>query len=239
MADLETLLADTRYFLDQGSDPSAPNAGEPVIYTKSGQLYLRNNSAVVGPYLDETAHDVHDHTGVPGVGGGGGAAAVGMQAFAPPLGFNHSGNTNSAPAGVAYLHFIPVTAPMKIRALGIHVTGTNSGTVQWGLFDSSSDATAATKVAGGSGTAGSTGWVKLAADSAPVSLDPGLYVLIIHFPAVNSPTARFQSGSTTVGRSQSSYTWDDTPDLTTGWTDNPAIWLVALVGDLDGSNNQW
>lgn len=76
MANIETLLADSRYFADQGSDPSAPASGEPVIYTKSGQLYLRNNSAIVGPMLDETAHDALDHTGLTGVGGGSGGDMV-------------------------------------------------------------------------------------------------------------------------------------------------------------------
>lgn len=70
MADLETLLADTRYFVDQGSDPSAPSAGNRVLYTKAGGLFLRGSAAIVGPILDETAHDLLDHTGLTGVAAG-------------------------------------------------------------------------------------------------------------------------------------------------------------------------
>jgi hypothetical protein len=86
MADLETLLADTRYWLDQGSDPAAPPAGEPVTYTKSGLLYIRNSSGVVGPLLVEAAHDAHDHTGVPGVGTGGSGIAAGTSFPGSPSG---------------------------------------------------------------------------------------------------------------------------------------------------------
>ena len=77
MADLETLLADSRYWADQGSDPSAPSAGEPVSYTKSGLLYIRHSGGIVGPLIDETAHDALDHTGLTGVGGGGGGISSG------------------------------------------------------------------------------------------------------------------------------------------------------------------
>lgn len=78
MANIETLLADTRYFVDQGSDPSAPSAGNRVLYTKAGGLYLRSSSAILGPILDETAHDLLDHTGLTGVGA---PAFIGCQAL--------------------------------------------------------------------------------------------------------------------------------------------------------------
>jgi hypothetical protein len=38
-----------------------------------------------------------------------------------------------------------------------------------------------------------------------------------------------------IARKQASYTWDDTPDLTTGWTDSAGPFVVRLVGDIDGS----
>ena len=34
------------------------------------------------------------------------------------------------------------------------------------------------------------------------------------------------------------YTWDDTPDLTTAWSDSGAMPTMFLLGDLDGTN-QW
>jgi len=80
MANIETLLADTRYFVDQGSDPSAPSAGNRILYTKAGGIYLRSSAAIVGPLLDEAAHDALDHTGLTGVGGGGSSAFVGCVA---------------------------------------------------------------------------------------------------------------------------------------------------------------
>lgn len=67
MANLETLLADTRYWVDQGSDPSAPSAGNRVMYTKAGGLYLRSSSGIVGPIIDETLHDALDHSGLTGI----------------------------------------------------------------------------------------------------------------------------------------------------------------------------
>ena len=121
MADLETLLADTRYFADQGSDPSAPSAGEPVLYTKSGELYLRNNSLVRGPMLDETAHDALDHTGLTGVGGGGGGGTVSF------LGYNTIGASwVSMTAQRVYMKPFTLSEAAIVLAIQAHIR-LNSG----------------------------------------------------------------------------------------------------------------
>jgi hypothetical protein len=93
MANIETLLADTRYFVDQGSDPTAPSAGNAILYTKSGDLYVRDSAAIVGPLLDETAHDLLDHTGLTGVGGG------------TPIGSGYRGLILAEPSLVSYWEF--------------------------------------------------------------------------------------------------------------------------------------
>jgi hypothetical protein len=45
MANLETLLADTRYFSEQGSAPATPASGSGVLYVKSdGKIYFKNDA---------------------------------------------------------------------------------------------------------------------------------------------------------------------------------------------------
>lgn len=49
---------------DLGADPAAPSAGQVKWYTKGGQLYYRNSSAVVGPII---AGGVTDHGALSGL----------------------------------------------------------------------------------------------------------------------------------------------------------------------------
>jgi hypothetical protein len=174
-------------------------------------------------------------------GGGAGSSAGGRQLVALPEQAlpSTTGGSNLAPtADDAFWAHINLSAPMMVRALVFAVITSNSGTLEWGLFDFSSNAAAATKLVGGSGTTGGTGWRAIAATGAPVTVQPGSYALIFKAPSANSPTLSFRNLGTLDGRlarKQASYVWDDTPDLTTGWTDSAGPFVMRLVGDIDGS----
>lgn len=167
----------------------------------------------------------------------GGAGAVGLQLIAAAPGFIVATTNNTTPAASAgYLQPILIAAPMKVGSLVANMQAASSGTWQWGLFDYSSSATAATKLAGGSGTLNGTGFQSIAATSAPVDVDPGAYLLIVHAPAANTGSIyRFATAASLMAKSQASYVWDDTPDFTTGWatTTNPYQWFLS--GYLNGS----
>jgi hypothetical protein len=179
-------------------------------------------------------------------GGGGGDTVVGnvlvvypdsVQAVMPTDG----SNTFSPSASAAWLYPIQIPGKMLVRSLLFRVETAGTGTFQWGLFYTGSDATAATKVAGGSGALNATGWVAIPADSAPVSIDAGGYMIVWHVPAANRPTLRYTdhtSISPTRIKFQTSYTWDDTPNFTSGWSHDNGTYIIALKGDLDASN-QW
>jgi hypothetical protein len=179
-------------------------------------------------------------------GGGSGDTVVGnvlvvypepVQTLMPTDGSNNFSPTGSA----AWLYPIHIPGKMYVRSLLFRVETGNTGSFQWGLFYTGSDATAATKVAGGSGALNATGWVAIAADSAPVLIDAGAYMLIFHVPAANRPTLKYTDHLGTSPfrlKAQLSYTWDDTPNLTSGWTHDSGSYIIALKGDLDASN-QW
>ena len=120
------------------------------------------------------------------------------------------------------------------------MTAAATGTYEWGLFDYSSSATACTKLAGGSGALNSTGWLAIAASGAPVTISAGNYMLIVKTASANQGTPQLATGGAAGAgyKAQSSYVWDDTPDLTTGWTDTSGPMLVRLKGDLI-SGTQW
>lgn len=170
----------------------------------------------------------------------GGAAATGQQVVAHPHFMTPSAAATGGTAGRAYAMPISIVAPMKLRNLSIRVNATGTGTVQWGLFNAASNAAACTKVAGGSAVLNATGWRTIAASGAPVSVAPGSYILILHLPASNQPSLFFDSGAGSPGycKIQSSYTWSDTPNLTTGWSSEQVVFACYLRGDMDGSN-QW
>jgi len=165
----------------------------------------------------------------------------GQQSVAPPLFMTPSAASTGGTAGRAYAMALSMAGKMKIRNLTIRVNTSAAGTVQWGLFDTSSNAASATKVAGGSAALGSTGWQTIAASSAPVSVAAGSYILIIHLPSSNQPSLFFDSGAGSPGycKIQNSYTWTDTPNFTSGWSSEQVVFACYLRGDMDASNNQW
>jgi hypothetical protein len=183
-----------------------------------------------------------DHTGLVGVGGSG---AVGRPvACHPPFPTEVTSTTTNSTAQLGWATPIIVPAAMKVRGLQILVTAAGAGSIQWGLFDYSSSATAATKVAGGSAAPGGTGWRSIAATSAPVDVAAGAYMLIWQNPSSNASTIRCAVSASSAAfpwnQLFTAYTWDDTPDLTSAsWVANSTIASVYLEGDLDASNNRW
>jgi uncharacterized protein (DUF2141 family) len=178
----------------------------------------------------------------------GGAAAFAFTGFvlqAFPFGFSPGvGDTGGSTVNDAWANPYQIPGVMYVRSLRIKCTASAAGTVQWGLFDYSTSATAATKVVGGAAALGSTGWVDIDATSAPVRVEPGNYLMVLKLPAANSPTIAFALYTGTIGpgaaRRYPSYTWDDTPDFTSGsWAANPYAIKAVLVGDMDASGQEW
>jgi hypothetical protein len=158
----------------------------------------------------------------------------------PPVAMSTGTN---ATAQLAWATPIVVPGAMKVRGMTIEVTSAGAGSIQWGLFDYSSNPAAATKVAGGSAAPGGTGWRSIAATSAPVDVAAGAYILIWQNPAANASTVRtLVTGGVALPWNQlwTTYTWDDTPDLTSAsWVSNSTTAALYLEGDLDASNNRW
>lgn len=177
-----------------------------------------------------------DHTGLTGVGG---AAGTGLVLIAAPVGLDFTQTGGGGTAGTGYMIPISIPGSMRLRKLRLKVQSGAAGTVEWGLFDYSSSATACTKLAGGSGAV-ATNWSDIAATGAPVVVPPGNYILIVKLPAATAPSLTTCSIGTSANcmKSQAAYAWDDTPDVTSGWTDTTATFVMHLEGDIDGST-QW
>lgn len=178
----------------------------------------------------------------PSGGGGGGVSFAGYPSLVLAPGFLTSPGTTANPSGQGKAVPITLPGPMRIRGLVIEVTTAGTGTVQWGLFDPSSDATAAVKVAGGSGTGGPSGALLIPAASAPVVVPAGAYVLIIGFPSSGSPNVAVRSTGVTLpwNRVWTTYTWDDTPDLTSAsWATSTALMNAYLKGDMNDASATW
>ena len=155
-------------------------------------------------------------------------------------GTNSAAPTN-ATADIARAAPVIVPGAMRVRSMWIHVSSNGAGAVEWGLFSTASTLTAATKVAGGSAAPGGTGWREIAAASAPVSIDRGTYILIVENPAATQSTISTYTTAASMGifQAKATYTWDDTPDLTSGWSDSTIMWLCYLEGDMDASSTRW
>ncbi len=228
------IQADTR-----ANQPAATAVAVGTLYfvTDEGELERSTGSAWVQVGLNETGHDALDHTGLTGVGGG--SSLGGRSLLVPVLNMN-MGSTATAnlQSAVAYAWPVAVAGPMQLDKLGMHVTTGNAGTVEWGLFDCSSDPTACTKVAGGSGALSSTGYQTIAATGAPVSLSAGAYVLIVRAPTSGGPVIRRSDLGITMPsmKFQVSYTWDDTPNIESGWTTDSVVVHAWLHGRTDAGS---
>ena len=62
----------------EGSAPGTPSSTQWKQYTKTDGLYVIDDAGTeTGPLIDETAHDLLDHTGLTGVGGSGSGISSG------------------------------------------------------------------------------------------------------------------------------------------------------------------
>lgn len=148
-----------------------------------------------------------------------------------PTGVRFEGSASGSPTTTGFLVWVNIPGDMDIAALAFAVSASGTGTYQWGLFDYSSDPTSCTKLAGGSGAVGGTGWREIAATGAPVAVAAGNYALIWQTPASNAATLYRDplAVTPTFSQNNTSYSWDDTPDITTGWSDLGLIYCVALT----------
>jgi hypothetical protein len=191
----------------------------------------------------ETEHDTWDHTGLTGVGG----SATGFPIVIVPQGcaiasMIAASPTTNATADVARAVPVYIPAAMKLRSLWIEIGTSAAGSIEWGLFDLGTTLTAATKVAGGSAAPGGTGWREITATGAPDDVAAGAYMLIVENPATNPSTIRCYSANSAPGffKAFTTYTWDDTPDLTSGsWSDSSIMYAVYLEGDMNASATRW
>jgi hypothetical protein len=241
----------TKIHFAEGAAAATPDAAEVVTYAKAdGLMYSKDDAGVetlMSGGAGGGAPDAHaashenggaDEIDVTGLTGAGGGSDVGLAVIvAPPLISLTNSTTNNADMAFA----IPINVPsaMLLRALTIRASAGTAGVVQWGLFDYTATPTAATKLAGAS-SALATGFNEVAAAGAPVSVVAGNYMIVVHLPSATQPTLYTQSLPTACSavRFIDPYTWDDTPDFTTGWADTSQLPMVFLFGDLK-SGTQW
>lgn len=204
------------------ADASDAHDASAISFSPTGSVAATDVQAAIAEVASEAA----------------GATGNVLRVIAPGADITSTSTGGSANSGYAMPFSIP--GPMLLRACRFRVQTGGSGTVQWGLFDYSATPAACTKLAGASAALNSTGWVDIAATGAPVSVSSGNYMLIIHLPSSNAPALSTVNNGTTAGllKSQSSYVWDDTPDITSGWTASTSQFSIMLIGDANGSN-QW
>lgn len=215
-------------------------------YTFIGPLTLEEGAEIEG---DAATAAVVDFT-ISGVerdaaaGGGGGGGGIGLITVVPMQGGNvdTSGPTSYAGgADEARMFAVQLAAPMWVQALQVKAVGAASGTHEWGLFDASADATAAVKMAGGSGAIAGGDWNDIPATGAPVLVPAGAYILVFKWPNANRATIYYHENgpSAKCSKQITTWTWDDTPDLVTTWATSPSVFNMQLVGDMDASGSGW
>lgn len=217
-----------KVILSEGAAPATPSSGQVKLYAKTdGLLYSKDDAGT------ETLVSG-------GAGGGGGDTFVGSPLTVAPLGIATSSGGFGWAANEAHAWPVSVPGTMLVQGAMFDMSVAASGTYEWGLFDYSSNAAACTKLAGGSGALNSTNWVTIAATGAPVTVDPGNYMLIAKAPASNTGEMRYTTlnAGHKACKNQTGYTWDDTPDLTTGWSTLTGVYRVILLGRL-ASGTQW
>jgi hypothetical protein len=254
---------------NDGSATTTPAADHRALFLgEDGSLHLKDSAAAVTDIGGSAAHeadaaDAHDASAISvldtatnftgtdveavlaelqdnidAVSGGSFTGQPIAVTPVAPLGAPTNATNNTA--DLAFATPILVPGPMKVTGLLIHVGTSNTGQVQWGLFEYTSNPAAATKLAGGTQAPGGTGDRLFAATSAPVDVAAGAYMIVVKQPAANVPTLSVQLGAGSVtawNQIWTTYTWDDTPDFTSAsWATNGNILRMALVGNMDATN---
>jgi hypothetical protein len=220
-----------RIDFDEAAAPATPAAAQVRLYAKSdGLLYSKDDAGT------ETLVSG-------GAGGGGGNVGNVLAAVPASVELHVNGGAFNAAADYAAAYPLHVPGPMYVRAAVFEVGTAGAGALEWGLFDYSANPAAATKIAGGSAVPGGTGWQAIAASGAPVLIDGGEYMLVWKQPASGGSTLRYNSPTVasipSVVKERTGYTWDNTPDFTSGWSlVGTGTYKIFLVGDL-GASNQW
>lgn len=215
-----------KLILSEAAAPATPASGQVKLYAKTdGLLYSKDDAGT------ETAVSAAAST------------FSGFPLVIIPAGIeleNAASSNASGDIGRAAPVLIP--AAMKLRSLWLRIATSAAGSIEWGLFDLGTTLTAATKVAGGSAAPGGTGWREITATGAPVDVAAGAYMLIVENPATNPSTIGVGTTGTAPGfwKAWSTYTWDDTPDLTSGsWADSAVFYMCYLEGDMNASGTRW
>ncbi|HYI67125.1 MAG TPA: hypothetical protein VEW95_09395 [Candidatus Limnocylindrales bacterium] len=186
--------------------------------------------------LEALADEIADAIVVAGGSGVPGTALVVYPTI--PMALNSTATDAGTNAG--FLLPIVIPAPMRIVSLRVHTNTSAIGTNEWGLFDYAVDPTACVKLAGGSGAlnSGNPSWSAIAATGAPVVVAPGTYALILKLAPSNTPSVRITATTAGTGLKRiATYTWDNTPDLTTTWVDSANLVHCYLRGEYAGGTD--
>lgn len=173
----------------------------------------------------------------------------GHQVVAVPAGFKiDATNPETTPTSRTFALPIVLLSPMYVASLVMRASSGATGIVKWGLFSYSATAAtpsaspaAAVQVVGGSGALSSSGVREIAADSAPVLIPAGNYMLLIRFPDANVPSVyRANTGGSNTApginqRKKDGVAWGGAIDLTTGWADDIAVLWAYVRGQLNAS----
>ena len=222
MNNAEVTSLDLEEVLSDGSTLSNPSADHRRLFLgEDGLLHLRDSAgAITTP------------TGL-----------IGLPVAVLPVGAGKFDGTNtSASAGNGWTMPIILPAPCYVRAMYLDASASGASAVEWGLFDYSASATAATLVATGSAAIGSTGWQAIAATGAPDVVPAGAYMLTWRFPTATGPTLRFYLATSALPwvKTWTTYTWDTTPDYTSAsWVESQAVFHVYLECDMTTGGSRW
>lgn len=183
------------------------------------------------------------------LGGSGSGSVPGYQVLAAPAGFTmDANNPETTPTSRTFALPLTLVSPMYVASLVMRVQTAATGIVRWGLFSyiaggatPTASPAAAVQVVGGSAALSATGVREIAADSAPVLVPAGNYMLLIRFPDTNVPsvfrqnTANYNTAPGMAQRKKDGIAWGGAIDLTTGWADDQAVLWAYLRGRLNAT----
>lgn len=149
MADLETLSINGLN-LEEVSDPSTPASGRGRLYAKTtGLFFITDGGTIIGPLIAETQHDLLDHTGLTGVGGGS-TGLLAVASYGPGTTGTYTTTTTQADVdgtNVRITFTAPASGNVLIRATFQAFPNSTTGSLRLGLRESTTDIVNAQQVA--------------------------------------------------------------------------------------------